>query len=185
MNRKIQLVTSLLLVCFTFGTLNAQNDKSQEKKSKKEVKKEEQEAYYQAYVRLITTNQFEFDALSYITEKGGSNDLSTTVNYVKIKDSIVDLYLPFFGDSQTMNSFNQQNNAFVYNGPIKNYERSLDKKTGRVKVSFTAVTKQETLDMTINLYKNLSTRLVVNSSRRDGMIYDGFLVPLKENAKKE
>jgi hypothetical protein len=185
MNRKIQLFASLLLICFSFGTLSAQDSESDQKKSKKELKKEQQQAYYQAYVRLITSNQFEFDALSYITQKGGSNDLSTTVNYVKIKDSLVDLYLPFFGSSQTMNSFNQQNNAFIFKGELKNYKRSLDSKTGRVKVSFTAETKQETLDFTLNLYKNLSTRLVVNSSRRDGMIYDGFVVPLKEDKKDE
>ena len=162
--RKTLLLIALLI--FGIWNINAQNKK---------------EVYYQAFKELIESKDFDFEGVTAFPQSGGSININGEINYVRIRQDSVKIYMPYFGESQTLNSFNSSNNAITFEGLMENYEVDINEKNGRIRIKFFVKGRKEGIDMSIIFYKNLSARLVANSSARDGISYDGNILTAIEN----
>jgi len=177
----------LILICtvlFLATSTTIAQSKKQEKETKKEKKEEKKEEYYQAYKKLLDSKEYDFEGVTMFPQNGSSIDITGESNYVKIRHDQADIYMPYMGSSQTLNSFTQRENAVIFKGEMKDYKLEINEKNGRIKISFSGKAQGENLDFVINFYKNLSARLMVNSSARDGISYDGALLLPEEQREK-
>ena len=173
-----KLACTTLVFFLSFG-LFAQSEDSH--KSKKQERKEKQEEVYQAYMLLLREGNFDFIGTTAYSNNGNSQNIQGEINYVRIRKNedgsySGDIYMPFFGSSQTINTFNQgTDTSIIYKGTLNGFKMDLNDKNGMVSIRWTGKRKSEDLDFALNFYKNATARLSVNSSGRSGMQYDGYL----------
>ncbi|MDA8595949.1 DUF4251 domain-containing protein [Flavobacteriaceae bacterium] len=179
--RKLILICTVILIATSSAFAQSKKEEKAEKKKQKEEKKEE---YYEAFKKLIDSKDYDFEAVTMFPQDGSSIDITGESNYVKIRHDQADIYMPYMGSSQTLNSFTQRENGIIFKGEMQDYKVEINEKNGRIKISFSGKAQGESLDFVINFYKNLSASLMVNSSARDGISYNGSLL-LPEDQRVE
>ncbi|MGS2761751.1 DUF4251 domain-containing protein [Sinomicrobium sp. M5D2P9] len=101
-------------------------------------------------------------------------------NYLDIKGDSVKAYLPYFGERQMGGGYNMDGEAIQFDQKAAdmNVEYIEDKKRYRIK--FKANKNSESFNIILEIYANRKTNLMVNSTQRNPIRYEGIIAPLPE-----
>ncbi|MBP1841027.1 DUF4251 domain-containing protein [Formosa algae] len=150
---------------------------SQTKAEKKALKKEKQEQEFIAIKKLLESSKFTFDADWATTQGGKRISLIGNPNFLKVNDSITEADMPYFGVAQ-MASYGGDG-GITFNGPYKEYSLTYNEKKHRGIVKYAITNDSENFKITLTVYSPDSASLVVYSSNRNSITFDGKVEPLK------
>ncbi|WP_442266533.1 DUF4251 domain-containing protein [Tenacibaculum sp. ZS6-P6] len=93
------------------------------------------------------------------------------------KDSITKGNLPYYGERQFAGNYNSTNIGIEFDAKITNYKTSKTKRDNH-QIKFTIRDKNsntESYDVTLVIYKNLKTKMDINSTHRFPIQYSGVI----------
>lgn len=158
---------------------------AQTKAEKKQIKEENAVKEYAVTKDLINSGNFKFVADWARTQKGRRINLISNPNYLKIISSEADIYLPYYGVVHTPSAGLAYESGIVFKGTPKNYKVEINDKKLKIKITFEGKGKNDQFDFILNIYKNGSANLSVNSNIRNSMVYDGVISELEKSSKPE
>lgn len=161
----------ILLIIFTFSSTLL---KAQTKEEKKKLKEEIAQKEYEATKLLINSGTYTFQANWANTQKGRRINLQGSPTYLKMDDSNVDAYLPYFGAIQSPTIGG--GGAIKFEGTVKNYKVKYNDKKKKITVLFNAKNTSENFDVNLSIYKSGSASLSVSSNKRNSITYDGIVI---------
>ncbi|WP_299779300.1 DUF4251 domain-containing protein [uncultured Formosa sp.] len=169
----------ILLIILVFG-INLTF--SQTKTEKKALKKEKQEQEFIAIKKLLETSKFTFEADWATTQGGKRISLIGNPNFLKVNDSISKADMPYFGVAH-MASYGGDG-GIKFDGLHKEYTLQYNdkKRTGTVKYAIS--NDSEKFNITLTVYSLETASLVVYSSNRNSITFDGNIKPLEIKKKK-
>jgi hypothetical protein len=148
------------------------------KEERKQLKKEKAEREYLKTKDLITADAFTFVALQ-VTVLGGSQFFINTIpNYIHIDQGEADIYLPYFGAVRMSNGLSPEG-GIKFTGKLENYTAKYDDEKHRILVTFEIQRGHERHEFNFNMYKAGAATLVVASSRRNSISYNGTITELE------
>jgi Domain of unknown function (DUF4251) len=158
------IATLFMLICFSILS-HAQQDK-------KELKNQQKAEQYKSIKDLVRSGSFEFKAQRALPQKGSQIDLTTRENFMKVLGGEVSAELPFFG-----RAFNagmaSTGSGIRFAGSPENYQVEENDKKQRVIIKFKIGGKAENFDCTLSISSLENASLVVISSQRSSMNYNG------------
>ncbi|CDF78892.1 conserved hypothetical protein (DUF4251) [Formosa agariphila KMM 3901] len=170
----------ILLVVLVFGM---QLTFSQTKAEKKAAKKEKAEQNYTAIKKLIDTKQYTFEG-SWATSQGGRRiNLIGNTNFLNVDKDSTDAYLPYFGVAHIASYGGD--GGIKFDGPYEDYKLSFNDKKQVVTVSYSTSHKSEKIDVTLRVFSPETASLVIYSSNRNSISYDGSIKALKKDEENE
>ena len=164
MKKLITIVLSSLFVVFSV--------QAQTKTEKKQKKKEIAEQQYLATKDLINTGSFSFVAWETIPIGGSRIFLNTVPNYTNLEGEQADIYLPYYGAVRMSNRYSPEG-GIKFKGTVENYQVEFKDDKQTVRVFFEAQRDNERFEFTFDIFKDGWTTLVVASSRRNPITYNG------------
>ncbi|MEN8788284.1 MAG: DUF4251 domain-containing protein [Flavobacteriaceae bacterium] len=171
MKKYIALFLSLMLLAVT---AEAQTTKEERKK----LKKEKAEREYLKTKDLITADAYTFVALQATPLGGNRFFLNTIPNYIHVDQGEADIYLPYFGAVRMSNGYSAEG-GIKFTGKLENYTVKFDDEKQRILLSFEIQRGHERHEFNFNMYKAGATSLVVASSRRNSIAYNGTITELE------
>ncbi len=146
-----------------------------EAQTKAELKQEKKEKDYQNMVSIIKSRNYQYEA-QWANPIGGNRiNLLTTPNYLNFKDNKMDLHFPFFGTLQTVNTYSTSDIGINFKGEPQNYRVKYDDKKQKITIRFDGDTEGEFLEFNLTIGGEGNAYLVVNSSGRSTINYDGTI----------
>ncbi|MGO3156226.1 DUF4251 domain-containing protein [Mesonia sp.] len=108
-------------------------------------------------------------------------NLSSSKSFIKIHQDSIQGYLPYYGTRHTAGRLGENGSIDFHDLP-KNYNARLDPKTGTHHIAFEIPQKKssEFFQIQIQIYPTKNAQVLVNSSQRDGISYQGKVQKLKE-----
>lgn len=110
-------------------------------------------------------------------------DVAGDNHRIKIKDSTVEGYLPFFGETRmSTGSYNGGSGGVNLDGKTKDYSLSLNAKKNIYVVKFTTTDSEhntESYNVQITAFPNKTVEVNVTSSHRTAIRYSGVLSAIK------
>jgi len=103
-------------------------------------------------------------------------------NYLKFHKDSVMIELPFYGERQMGGGYNNSS-GFSYAGLYDDYKMNYSSKKGFYTIKFNVKIKTESLNISIRLYDNLKSSMIINSSHRTSISYEGNVSELDMNNK--
>ncbi len=152
---------------------------AQTKEEKKQLKKEQAKKEYLATKELVETHGFTFVALQTTPLGGPRVFLNTIPHYVHIDNEQGDIYLPYFGAVRAGTGYSAEG-GIKYKGQLENYQVTFDDEKLRIQITFEAQKKLERFEFNFNIYHGASATLVVASSKRNSISYNGQLRELEK-----
>jgi hypothetical protein len=107
---------------------------------------------------------------------GGSIDIITNVNYVKITDDTISVRLPFFGEQQAGVSTNTNDNSISFDGKPTKFISTYNKKKKSYKIQLQFSSNSDRHTMYITIFSNLRTSINVLSTHRSSIGYRGAVI---------
>jgi hypothetical protein len=146
-----------------------------EAQTKAELKQEKKEKDYQNMVSLVKSGNYEYEA-QWANPIGGSRvNLLSTVNFLNFKENQMNLHFPFFGSIQTANIYNSNDIGINFKGEPKKYRIDFNDDKKKITIRFQGNTEGESFDFNLTIAGDGNAYLVVNSSGRSTINYDGIL----------
>lgn len=102
----------------------------------------------------------------------GSINLVGNANYLKFSNDSISSYLPFYGERRMNAGYGQNDGAIKLEGLIKNYMLTLEK-DGSYTISFDAKSDSETYQVSLRLFPNLRTDMLLTGVYRAPIRYSG------------
>ena len=93
-------------------------------------------------------------------------------NEFKLEDGYVTSYLPYYGEVQIASYYNGRNTGIDLNSEIKNYKVK-ENKNGSYTLTFDAKTKTEHFDVTVRLWPDMKSEILLNGAKRLAIRYTG------------
>ncbi len=165
------------LVVLSLLLLPILNSYSQTKKEQRQQRKIEE---YNASKALVETKHYVFSANKAIPQRGGSIDLTTNSNFLRVNDSISEASLPFFG--QAYNIAYGGPGGIKFKGEPTGYSVKENTKKQSLEVSFRVKGDADVFDCILTINSKTSVTLSVTSQQRDHIFYYGAIETL-ENKK--
>ncbi|MDA8595950.1 DUF4251 domain-containing protein [Flavobacteriaceae bacterium] len=166
----------LSLVLITFLCLNTLNAQDLSKKEKKEAAKVEA---YNDLKSLIESNNYRFIAEWSMPTGSARRNLMSTPNSLDYDGNEMDVMLPYFGSSQTVNTYNHDSMGIEFKGKPEKYNIKYNDDKREIEITFQGKYSSESLNFKF-VIKGTSARLYVNSSGRNSISYDGKISELKK-----
>lgn len=179
--------THFLLIAIAFVIYSCSGTKTASEQNKNDLNKVQE---------LLDTKQFSLEAqwayplttgsLTQLANAGllgnGNNasriNLQGNLNFIRIKNDSIHMYLPYYGERRVGGGYNT-NNAVEARNVIQNYEvKDHSKKNAKV-ITFDVSKKTEHYNVTITTFSNKSTSIIVNSNQRASIRYGGDLAVLE------
>ncbi|MEP3968491.1 MAG: DUF4251 domain-containing protein, partial [Nonlabens sp.] len=96
-------------------------------------------------------------------------------NYtLKIGEEMAVFNLPFYGERRTGGGYNDDN-SFDFTGEIKNLSNSIVSDSNYISYQFDVRNDTESLNIELKIFSRETAHLIINSSHRSYMKYDGHL----------
>lgn len=171
MKKYLVLTLSLLTLAIS---VQAQTTREEKKK----LKKEQAEREYQQTKNLVDADAYTFVALQATVLGGNRFFLNTIPNYIHIDKGEAEIYLPYFGAVRMPNGYSAEA-GIKYTGKLENYTAKFDDEKHRISVSFEIQIGHESFEFNFNMFKAGATSLVVASSRRNSISYNGNITELE------
>jgi uncharacterized protein DUF4251 len=163
------ITTLFLLICLSIIS-HAQQDK-------KELKNQQKAEQYMFMKKLVQSGSFEFKAQRALPQKGSQIDLTNRENFMKVLGGEVSAELPFFGRAFSA-SVASADSGIKFAGTPENYQvEEIDKKQ-RIVIKFRMGVKSENFDCTLTVSSLANASLIVISSQRSTMTYNGAVTEI-------
>lgn len=150
------------------------NSYSQTKKEQRQQKKQEE---YEVAKALVETKHYEFSGNRALPQKGGSVDLTTNPNYLRVNDSIAEAIMPYFGRAYNIPYGGP--GGIKFKGEINDYSVVENSKKLNLVVSFKVRGDGDLFDCVLTINSKTSATLMVTSQQRDPINYYGAIVAMK------
>lgn len=148
-----------------------------QEKSKKEIKQENQQLAFDQNKKLIDNLNFTFIPSQANPEGGRSINLATSNYFLKITDSIVESYLPFYGRAYNAGYGGSDDSGIKCNIVYYDYSASINEKKQSYTIKFSAKGNSDTFTFTLTVSGNQSALLVVSSMKKAAISYFGSIKP--------
>ncbi len=103
-------------------------------------------------------------------------------NYLTVKGDSVSAYLPYFGERQMGGGYNSAQGV-NFDGIAKDFTIEKNEKKNSRTVSFQVNNKTETYQVTATFYPSGMSQILVNSSQRFAIRYEGTVSEIKEEGE--
>lgn len=110
-------------------------------------------------------------------------ELSGNANFLKFKGDSVHAFLPYFGVRQMGGGYNTDGEGISFDQVAEDLEYKYDRIKERYLIKFKANNGAESFELTLYVFPNKKTTLLVSSSQRDMIRYEGTVNPLSNNDK--
>lgn len=168
------LIAAILI--FSIFTINAQEA---EKKSRKEIKAEKKAQEIEDVKAIIESKTFVFDVTTVNPMRGRTVNPTTAYDVRITKDSIYS-YLPYFGVAYST-SYGGTDSPMIFSEPFESCDFEKTKKG--YEVSTVVKNSNDRLEYNFHITETGSTSLVVTSSNRQSISYNGYLEIIKDEKK--
>lgn len=105
-------------------------------------------------------------------------DLSGNGNFLEVKGDSVKANLPFFGERQMGGGYNSEGAGIQFDQVAKSMNFHYDEAKNIHVVKFRAKDGAESFEVTLNVFSNKKSSLLINSSQRDMIRYQGLIEKL-------
>jgi len=112
-------------------------------------------------------------------DNASSINLIGNSNELKIHKDVVSSKLPFFGEVQTTSGYNGSDSSISFDGEMKDY-RVVKNDNNTYTIRFDARSHSENFDVTIVLFPNLSSEILLKGAKRFPIRYTGFVSSISE-----
>lgn len=99
-------------------------------------------------------------------------------NFLTIKGDSVTSYLPYFGERQMQVAYGGRDSAIEFNGLMEDFKIEDGKGNSKV-ISFQAKSNSENFNVTITLFPNLKSEMLLRGASRFFIRYTGLVGPIK------
>ncbi|MFI1773726.1 DUF4251 domain-containing protein [Thalassobellus citreus] len=106
----------------------------------------------------------------------GSISLIGNANFLTISGDSITSYLPYFGERQMQVDYGGTDSAIQFNGLIEDY-KPVKNKNQSYDIKFKAKSNNENFNVFIKLYPSLNCEMILNSSSRNSIRYNGNVKP--------
>jgi len=101
-------------------------------------------------------------------------------SYLDIKGDSVKAYLPYFGERQMGGGYNMDGEAIQFDQEAADMKMEYIKAKERYRIRFKANKNSESFNVILEIYANRKTNLMINSTQRNPIRYEGIIAPLPE-----
>lgn len=108
-------------------------------------------------------------------------DLSGSGNFLEIKGDSVKAILPYFGERQMGGGYNSDGEGIQFEQVVEQFKIDYNNRKNHHTVKFRANNGTESFELTLYVYPNKKSSLLVSSSQRDAIRYQGTIRVLPEN----
>lgn len=161
----------VLLIFFSAVSAYSQNPK--------EEKEQLMYSLYIAHKKLVKSKEYEFNGTIANLQKGGQVDLNSRPNYLRINGNNASADIPYFGRS-TNAGYGSGDTGVAFDGEMIDYTvKEIDKKK-KIIISFKVKNKTETYNCSLTISGANSGTLVVSSSVKQSIRYNGSIRPIQK-----
>lgn len=167
------VITGVLSSC---GSSSKMADATAQSKALDELVSQKSFQIESDWAQPLVTNSLISIANAGLFPPGSSANLISLIgntNYLKVQGDSIDMYLPYYGERQMGGGYNNDGGAIQFKGIPEDYEVSRDDKTQGQEIRFKMKNKTETFRVAVTLFPNLNSTIVVNSSQRFSIRYQG------------
>ena len=133
---------------------------------------------FEADAALPFNSQAVNNAINNILIRNGNSasriNLSGDNYTLKIEEEMAVFYLPFYGERRVGGGYNDEN-SFDFTGEIKNVSQSIVPNSNYISYEFDVRNDTESLSIELKIFSRETAHLIINSSQRSYMKYDGHL----------
>lgn len=122
---------------------------------------------------MVTNAMMQVGALLGPMNNAQRINLMGNPNYLEIKGDSVKAELPYFGERQMGGGYNPDGQGIKLDGKISDWDLSYIEKKNLYRVKFRAGQNSESLNIILELYPNNRTMLMINSTQRNPISYEG------------
>ncbi|TXE20384.1 DUF4251 domain-containing protein [Psychroserpens burtonensis] len=112
------------------------------------------------------------DSASRISLIGNQNEL-------RLKNDVLSSKLPYFGEVQSNTGYNGSDGSISFDGEMKGY-KVIKNGNSSYTITFDARSHSENFDVTIHLYPNLRSDIILKGAKRFPIRYTGYVSPILE-----
>ena len=134
---------------------------------------------YQNMKTLISEGNFEFVGNWATPFNGIRVNLIGNPNYLRIVKDSTSTHLPFFGEVRRSVGYGQ-GSGVSFDGPLQEYTVAFDDTKHQIKISFRAKHQTELFDVRLEIAHSGNTTVIVNSSNRIVMRYQGLVAGFRD-----
>jgi len=156
---------------------------AQTKAEKKAMKAKAEQEELAKTKALIDSGTFTFVADWANSQKGGRINMMSNPNFLKIENETADAYLPYFGVVQTPSMSGQ--GGIEFSGDVTDYTVEFNDKKQKTLIRFNAKNGSESFTINLTVFKNGNASLIVSSSGRNSISYDGKIKETENKDEKE
>lgn len=109
-------------------------------------------------------------------------DIAGNSNYLKVFGDSVSANLAYYGERQFGGGYGAAQ-GIEFNGTTTDYNQTFDTDRGTYMISFTINNSMELYAVTLNVYSDKTSTVVINSSNRLSIRYEGTLEAMEDNTK--
>ncbi|MBQ0736185.1 DUF4251 domain-containing protein [Aquimarina celericrescens] len=134
----------------------------------------------------LVTNSLSSVANSGLLPPGSSVnniDLVGDSNYFKMIGDSISMYLPYFGERRVSGNYNSTDTAIKYNNKPDQIEVKRNDRNQTYEMRFKAKSKNDTYDVFVKLFPNLTAMIFINSIYRTTISYKGEVSKLSLETK--
>lgn len=110
-------------------------------------------------------------------------NLMSNPNFLEVDGDHVKAYLPYFGERQMGGGYNTNETGIKFDQVAEDMEIHYLEAKKKYKMTFKAnnTNSNEAYNITLEVFFNKKTSLIINSTERNSIRYEGTLMPLSEN----
>ena len=177
MNSKIYLA-SLMLICtlMSCGSSSKIVEPTAESRLLDQwVSEKDFEITSEWAIPMLTNSMTQISSAGLFPPGSTANRINITGNnnYLKVNGMEVEASLPYFGERQVGGGYGNTNTGIEFIGRAEQYESIKDEEKLRHQINFRIKNNTEVFDVAITLYPNLKSEIIVNSSQRLVIRYEG------------
>lgn len=171
-------IVILLLFAFTVHT-----SFSQSRAEKKQLKREKVIKAYTQTKSLLDTGVYTFDAEWMYPRNSVQLNLVGNPGYIRINGNAIDMYLPYRGVVRIGGGLNQRAGIY-HDGELTSYTITHNDDKQASEINLQVRTTVELFDINIRVQSKANTTVFISSSKRDGIRYQGIIIPQEKSRTK-
>jgi hypothetical protein len=144
--------------------------------SKKEIRKERKLEQFNISKVLIESRNYEFVAIKASPLRGGLIDMYSNPNFLRVKDTIAEADMPFFGEGYNVSYGGP--GGIKFNKKMDEYEVKINEKKSVILISFKVREAADLYECEFKIFSRDNVSLHIKSWQRDAITYNGMINPI-------
>ncbi|MEM9680541.1 MAG: DUF4251 domain-containing protein, partial [Bacteroidota bacterium] len=166
MKKHVMILLALLVCGMSFA----------QEKSKKQQKQEKEEALIATTKSLIFSKNFQFEGLWMYPLSGTRISLISTPHSFILEGDTSKARMPFVGTRQYANAGKPGIN---FDGEVMDYSAVYNEKKQSYSIKYKVKSDKDTFKITLKVQSNGYAKLIIDSSKRTSVSYDGEITEIK------